>query len=64
MTDVPDRRPVVDLLWFHEDYIELFEAAGLKLIDTIKPLGKKTEPYNWISETEIAPWVIYVLENN
>lgn len=26
MTDVADRRPVVDLLWFHEDYVSLFET--------------------------------------
>ena len=29
-----------------------------------KPLATGDEPYQWISETNIAPWVIYVLERS
>ena len=61
MTDVEDKRPVEDIVWFDDDYRSLFSLAGLKLIETIKPLGKTNEPYEWINETNIAPWVIYVL---
>jgi ubiquinone/menaquinone biosynthesis C-methylase UbiE len=61
MTDVVDKRPVEDIVWFDNDYRNLFAAAGLKLIETHKPLGKTSEPYEWVNETTIAPWVIYVL---
>jgi hypothetical protein len=61
MTDVVDKRPVEDIVWFDNDYRNLFAAAGLKLIETHKPLGKTSEPYAWVNETKIAPWVIYVL---
>lgn len=61
MTDVEDRRPVEDIVWFDNDYQKLFSAAGLKLIETVKPLGLPSGPYEWINETNIAPWVIYVL---
>jgi SAM-dependent methyltransferase len=64
MTDVEDRRPVEDIIWFEKDYIDLFDKCNLKLVDTKKPLAKIEEPYNWINETKIAPWVIYVLKNN
>ena len=62
MKDVPDSRPVVDLIWFHSDYLKLFVSAGLRLIEHRLPLGRKDEPYAWLSETHIAPWMIYVLE--
>jgi ubiquinone/menaquinone biosynthesis C-methylase UbiE len=59
--DVADQRPVVDLVWFHEDYLRLFAASGLDLIACHKPLGREDEPYHWQSELSIAPWIIYVL---
>jgi SAM-dependent methyltransferase len=62
MTDVEDRRPVEDIVWFKEDYNKLFTEAGLKLVETVKPLGLPEEPYEWINETSIAPWVVYVLK--
>lgn len=61
MTDVEDQRPVEDIIWFEEDYLELFSKAGLHLEATYKPLGKNEEPFEWKSELSIAPWVIYVL---
>jgi SAM-dependent methyltransferase len=61
MKDVTDARPVVDVVWFHEDYMKLFAAAELDLISYHTPLGRKNEPYLWLDETSIAPWVIYVL---
>jgi SAM-dependent methyltransferase len=61
MKDVADARPVVDILWFHEDYLNLFAAAELALIAHYKPLGRDDEPYKWLTETSIAPWMIYVL---
>ena len=61
MKDVEDARPVVDTIWFHEDYLQLFAQAGVTLLATYLPLARPEEPYAWISETSIAPWVIYVL---
>ena len=61
MKDVHDRRPVTDILWLHEDYLALFATAGLDLVARHLPLGRDDEPYDWITETTIAPWTIYVL---
>jgi SAM-dependent methyltransferase len=62
MKDVEDRRPVTDILWFHEDYLDLFAASGLDLVAHHSPLGRDDEPYDWITETTIPPWVIYILK--
>ena len=64
MKDVPDSRPVVDRTWFHADYLKLFASSGLRLIGYHLPLGRKEEPYDWLTETHIAPWMIYVLASS
>jgi ubiquinone/menaquinone biosynthesis C-methylase UbiE len=61
MLDVEDQRPVEDIFWTITDYHKLFEIAGMRVEASYKPLGHKDEPYKWISEKEIAPWVIFVL---
>jgi SAM-dependent methyltransferase len=61
-TDIEDKRPVEDIVWTHECYEETYKKAGLELIQTYKPLAREDEPYNWINETNIAPWVIYALK--
>jgi ubiquinone/menaquinone biosynthesis C-methylase UbiE len=61
MLDVEDRRPVEDVFWTVPDYHKLFKKAGLILEATYKPLGYKDEPFDWVSETKIAPWMIFVL---
>ena len=60
-TDFPDRRPAEDILWTDESYREVYGRAGLRLVATYMPLAKGDEPYRWVNETSIAPWVIYVL---
>ncbi len=62
MTDVEDKRPVEDVLWTDESYQEVYHKAGLERIQTHMPLAKESEPYPWVNETRIAPWVIYVLK--
>lgn len=64
MRDVPDSRPVVDIVWFDGDYRELFTAAAFEIVAEYRPLGRATEPFAWVSETRIAPWVIYVIARN
>lgn len=61
MTDVDDQRPVEDILWTEADYHTLFNLAGLGIEATYKPLGFENEPYKWVVEKEIAPWIIFVL---
>ena len=61
MLDVPDRRPVEDVLCTDARYRALFAQAGLALLETRRPLATGEEPVAWISETTIAPWTIYVL---
>lgn len=63
MLDVEDRRPVEDILWTDEAYRDVYERAGLITLKTYRPLAKRTEAFSWVSETTIAPWVIYVLEH-
>jgi hypothetical protein len=60
MTDVQDRRPVEDVVWSDEDYRKVYSRARLELVETLKPLAKGDEPYAWVNETKISPWVIYV----
>jgi len=62
ITDVEDKRPVEDIVWTHEHYQETYRNAGLQLVKTCKPLAEESEPYRWVNETKIAPWVIYVLK--
>lgn len=61
MKDVPDARPIIDLVWFDADYHRQFREAGLEIIAEHRPLGRGEEGQRWISETSVAPWVIYVL---
>ncbi|HXV14353.1 MAG TPA: methyltransferase domain-containing protein [Candidatus Krumholzibacteria bacterium] len=61
MLDVEDRRPVVDILCTDADYQDAYRRAGLRPIATYRPLANPTEAFSWVSETTIAPWVIYVL---
>jgi SAM-dependent methyltransferase len=62
MLDVEDQRPVEDIFWTDEDYAEVFQRSGFKTIRKHRPLGDPSEPFQWVSETTISPWVIYVLQ--
>jgi SAM-dependent methyltransferase len=61
MLDVPDRRPVQDILFTERDYRDAYRRAGLEVLELHHPLGGPDEPQNWVSETEVSPWSIYVL---
>src|SRR6516162_6975247 len=61
MLDVPDRRPVEDVLCTDANYRRLFENAGLKLREMLSPLATGQEKIRWVSETTTAPWTIYGL---
>ena len=61
MLDVPDRRPVEDVLWPDAAYRDVYREAGLEVVEWYRPLGRADEPQPWVSETTVAPWSIYVL---
>lgn len=61
-TDHPDQRPVEDILCTDEAYRAVYREAGLEAIEVLAPVANGDEPYSWMSETQIAPWVIYVLK--
>ena len=62
VTDHQDRRPVQDVVCTDEKYRALYRQAGLEVVEVCAPLALGNEPYSWVSETQIAPWVIYVLK--
>lgn len=62
MKDVTDARPVIDLVWSHEDYLKLFAASALELVAHYAPLGKNEDSRDWVSEISIPPWFIEVLK--
>jgi len=59
--DFADHRPTEDILCTDKTYRNVYDHAGLKLVARYKPRAKGDEPYKWINETKMAPWVIYVL---
>jgi SAM-dependent methyltransferase len=64
VTAIDDKRPVEDIVWPDENYRKTYKEAGLEIIETRKPLAREDEPLEWVNETKIAPWVIYVLRKS
>lgn len=62
MLDVDDRRPVHDVLCTEGAYRSVFKRAGLEVIELHRPLGRAGEPHEWLSESTVSPWSIYVLQ--
>jgi len=62
ITSIDDARPVEDIVWPHEDYLKVYEKSNLAVIEMRKPLGSENDGHQWVNETRIAPWVIYVLK--
>jgi SAM-dependent methyltransferase len=61
MLDVPDRRPVEDVVCSDADYRHMYARAGLVVHEKHQPLGRSDEGVSWVSEITVAPWTIYVL---
>ena len=61
MLDVPDRRPIEDVVCSDTHYRRLFADAGFALLEKTCPLATGVERIRWVSETTIAPWSVYVL---
>jgi len=58
---IADSTPCEDVLWTDDAYQETFRRAGLALVKAYRPLAADSDPGEWVNETSIAPWVIYVL---
>ena len=63
ITGNSDRRPVEDVLWPDEDYRAVYREAGLEVERMERPLATGDEGVDWVSETTVAPWAIYVLRS-
>lgn len=57
----PENISFVDYYWKDRDYREVFDSSGFQLVEKVLPLGRLEECATWLSETERAPFVIYVL---
>ena len=62
VTDHADARPVEDILWSDGAYRAVFEKAGLRQLQKYEPLAREDESFRWVSERELAPWAVYVLD--
>jgi hypothetical protein len=51
-----------DYHWTDSDYREVFEKAGLEVIESHRPLGLPRDGYPWLSESEVSPHQIYLLK--
>lgn len=60
-TDYSDARPVEDILWPEDEYRAVYREAGLVVERLEHPLARGDEGVDWISETTIAPWAVWVL---
>lgn len=61
-TEYSDARPVDDVLWPAETYRALYEAIGLDVVEAYHPKATGDEGMPWKSETDVAPWAIYLLK--
>lgn len=59
---VGDDRPIDDQLWEERDYVEQLGEAGLRVLETHRPLGRAGEPFEWGTELEMSPWMLFVGE--
>jgi ubiquinone/menaquinone biosynthesis C-methylase UbiE len=62
MKDVLDARPVEDIFCPESEYRALYQQSGLRRLIAHRPLGRREEPFQWISEPDVSPWRIDVLE--
>ena len=62
VTDHQDQRPVEDIVCTDESYRAIYRDSGLEAVQMLAPLATGDEPYPWVNETKIAPWIIYVMK--
>jgi ubiquinone/menaquinone biosynthesis C-methylase UbiE len=60
-TAFPHGQPCEDVLCTDRKYRQLYADAGLEVIADYRPIARGDEEVPWVSETRVAPWVIWVL---
>lgn len=48
--------------WTHADYVDLFKASNLEIIEQLYPIANTQDQTPWISETKYPPYATYVLK--
>ncbi len=61
MLDGSDQRPIDDVYWIEDDYLELYRRAGLTVKNIHRPLGTAADNQPWVNEERVSPWSIYEL---
>jgi SAM-dependent methyltransferase len=61
MLDGNDQRPIHDVYWSADDYLELYRRAGLTVHNIHRPLGTPADNQPWVNEERVSPWSIYEL---
>ena len=56
--------PAEDILWTDAAWREAYRRAGLRVLETRRPLARGDEGIDWPSERSIPPWAIHVLEED
>ena len=57
---MPEGVELIDTFWSDDDYRAAFDAAGLKVEETLRPFGQAGDPVAWRDESRLSPYVIYV----
>ena len=60
-TAIDDHSPVEDIIWPDDAYRRTYAESGWQVIEMLRPLASGVEPVEWVSETTIPPWSIYLL---
>ncbi len=61
ITGIGGDRPVDDIFMGGAAYRSLFAGVGLAIASETRPTATGEEPFAWVAETTVAPWVVYVL---
>ena len=51
-----------DYLWTDEDYKQILDRLGLRIVELHKPLGYDTDPIEWLDEKRVSPVSIYIIK--
>lgn len=53
---------LINYYWTHKEYCKISEDASLKIVDRLLPLGDAADQIEWVSEADVSPYAIYVLQ--
>ena len=53
-----------DYYWTDADYKHIITLSKFSLLEQISPLGKPEDKYDWLSEKNVSPYIIYAIQKN